>query len=54
MFGCFGVDAEIGVSDNCEDKTKLRETDTGIADSIKDEPAMGEPGNFGKDEAADE
>ena len=50
----FGVDFEVGESEDGEDEGELGDADAGGAKGVEDEPRVGEPGDFGEDEAVNQ
>ncbi len=54
VFNEIGVDFEVGKGDNRQNKRELRDADAGRAESIDNQPAMSEPGDFGEDKAKNE
>ena len=51
-FGTGVANLEVGVGENGKDDAELRDADAGRAESIDDEPGMGNPGDFRKYETA--
>ncbi len=50
----FVVNLEIGVRKDGKDNGELREAKAARAESVDNEPRVGEPGDFGENEAYDE